>query len=92
MFFRVELRDDGTRTVRTEVTVHEEQRRAVMFSSTPGICPLCGNPLNPAINPLTEAQTNERALGHSEPGGTCPGPTADEKQGPRQRGDSRRLR
>jgi hypothetical protein len=92
MFFRVESREDATRTVRTEVTVREEQRRAVMFLTTPGICPLCGNPLIPAINPLAETQSNDLALGHSGAGGTCPGPKADEMNGPRQRGDSRRLR
>ena len=92
MFFRVESRAGGSRTVRTEVTVREEQRRAVMFSGTPGMCPLCGNPLIPAINPLTEAQSKQRALEHSEAGGTCSGPKVDEMKGPRRRGDSRRLR
>ena len=92
MFFRTESRVDGSRIVRTEVTVHEEQRRAVLFSSTPGMCPLCGNPLNPAINTQADPHTSERALGHSEAGGTCPGPKTDETQGLRKRGDSRRLR
>jgi hypothetical protein len=92
MFFRTESRADGSRTVRTEVTVREEQRRAVMLLTMPGICPLCGNPLIPAKNPIGEVKLDDLALGHSKTGGTCPGPKADETKGPRLRGDSRRLR
>lgn len=97
MVFRDESREDGTRrTVRTEVTV-QEQQRTVLFSNAPGTspetCPLCGNPLFTGIYPLAEEQSHALAVGHSEAGGTCPGPnTADETKGPQQHGDSRRLR
>jgi hypothetical protein len=97
MFFRVESHDDETRrTVRTEVTV-QEQQRAVLFSGIPGTapktCPLCGNPLFPVTTHLDDAQSQAVLLGHSKVQGACSGPgNADATKDLRQRGNSRRLR
>jgi hypothetical protein len=86
MFFRVESHDDYMqRTVRSEVTVQERQH-IVLFSDTTAtdlkFCPLCGNPLFPVIDPVTEAQPQALMLGHAESPGRCPGPgRADETDG-----------
>ena len=96
MFFRAESRDDATRTtVRTEVTVQERQS-AVLIESTslsgPKTCPLCGNPMFPVPEPLSDAKAQPLKLGHKEGQGTCPGPAEkSETKGP-QGGDLRRLR
>ena len=96
MFFRVESRDDAIRkTVRTEVTVQERQS-AVLIESTswsgPKTCPLCGNPMFPIPEPLSEAKAQALKLGHKEGQGACPGPAKkSDVKGPHG-GDLRRLR
>ena len=97
MFFRVESHGDETQTtVRTEVTV-EEQQSTVLLASTswsgPKTCPLCGNPMFPVPEPLSDAKAQALKLGHREGQGSCPGPEKkDETKGPQQGSDQRRLR
>jgi hypothetical protein len=96
MFFRVESHDDKTQTtVRTEVTVQEQQSTVLLTSTSwsgPKTCPLCGNPMFPVPEPLSDAKAQPLKLGHKEGQGTCPGPAEkSETKGP-QGGDRRRLR
>jgi hypothetical protein len=90
MLFRVESQDDGTRhSVRTEVTVHEREQTW----GGPKTCPLCGNPMFPVPEPLSEEKAQELKLGHRDGQGTCPGPKPKgEMKSSRQREDIRRLR
>jgi hypothetical protein len=102
MLFRVESRDDKTQhRVRTEVTVREQQNTVLITSSSwsgPKTCPLCGNPMFPVPEPLSEEKAQALKLGHREGQGTClgPGKQGPKKQGetksPRQGEDTRRLR
>jgi hypothetical protein len=97
MFFRVESRDDATRTtVRTEVTVQEKQSSMLLASTSwsgPKNCPLCGNPMFPVPEPLSDDKAQALKLGHRDGQGTCPGPEDKGKtKGPRQGEDRRRLR
>lgn len=82
MIFRVESHDGATgRSVRTEVTVLEQERMLLLQGTSwggPKTCPLCGNPMFPVPEPLSEEKAQELKLGHREGQGTCPGP---EKQG-----------
>jgi hypothetical protein len=102
MAFHAESRSDSTsRSVRTEVTVLQQQR-SVLFSSPAealsDTCPLCGNPLFP----ITPHQTNAFAPDPAQPHGNCPGPDhkelkefkelKDQPIDPPHSGDSRRLR
>ena len=95
IFFRVASRYDATRTtVRTEVTIQETES-AVLFTNTswsgPKNCPLCGNPMFPVPEPLSEQKAQALKLGHRD--GQCPGPEdKDKTKGPRQGDDRRRLR
>jgi len=95
MFFRVESRDDATRTtVRTEVMVQDRQS-AVLLTNTPWggpkNCPLCGNPMFPVPEPLSEDKAQAFKLGHRD--GQCPGPEGNGKsKGPQQGENQRRLR
>ncbi len=99
MASHAESRSDSTsRSIRTEVTVHQQQR-SVHFSSPAeslsDTCPLCGNPLFP----IATHPTNAFAPDHAQPLGTCPGPDPkelnvlkDQPIDPQHSGDSRRLR
>jgi hypothetical protein len=92
MSFHTESHDDGMlRTVRTEISMEERQRLVLLLGSPLTdlkICPLCGNPLFPVIDPVTEAQPEALVLRHSEGQRRCPGPDkADEMQDPQQRED-----
>jgi hypothetical protein len=95
MFFRVESRDNATRTtVRTEVMV-EDRQSAVLLTNTswggPKNCPLCGNPMFPVPEPLSEDKAQALKLGHQD--GQCPGPEGNGKsKGPQQGEKQRRLR
>ena len=102
MFFRVESHDDETQhSVRTEVTVQEQHSTVLLSSSSwsgPKTCPLCGNPMFPVPEPLSEEKAQALKLGHRKGQGSCPGPG---KQGPKKQGetkgsqqgeDTRRLR
>jgi len=106
MRFRVESHDDETRRrVRTEVTVQEQQNTVLITSSAwtgprsgPKTCPLCGNPMFPVPEPLSEEKAQALKLGHRDGQGTCPGPEKQEPakqretKGSRQGEDTRRLR
>ncbi len=97
MLFRVESQDDGTRrSVRTEVTVHEREQTLVLEGTSwggPKTCPLCGNPMFPVPEPLSEEKAQELKLGHRDGQGSCPGPKQQgETKSPRQGEDIRRLR
>jgi hypothetical protein len=102
MLFRVESHDDATRhSVRTEVTVQEQQNTVLLTSSSwsgPKTCPLCGNPMFPVPEPLSEKKAQALKLGHRDGQGTCPGPGKQEPakqretKGSRHGEDSRRLR
>ncbi len=97
MLFRVESQDDGTRrSVRTEVTVHEREQTLVLEGTSwggPKTCPLCGNPMFPVPEPLSEEKAQELKLGHRDGQGSCPGPKQQgEMKSPRQGEDIRRLR
>jgi rRNA maturation protein Nop10 len=90
--------DSASRSVRTEVTVHQEQRSILFSGPTETLsdtCPLCGNPLFPP----TPQQTNAFPQDPAQPHGNCPGPDhkelkelKDQPIDPPHSGDSRRLR
>jgi hypothetical protein len=97
MLFRVESQDDGARrSVRTEVTVHEREQTLVLEGTSwggPKTCPLCGNPMFPVPEPLSEEKAQELKLGHRDGQGTCPGPKRKgEVKSSRQSENIRRLR
>jgi hypothetical protein len=97
MLFRVESQDDGMRrSVRTEVTVHEREQTVLLEGTSwggPKTCPLCGNPMFPVPEPLSEEKAQALKLGHREGQGTCPGPKQQGKtKSSRQSEDIRRLR
>lgn len=97
MLFRIESQDDGTRRcVRTEVTVHEREQTLLLEGTSwggPKTCPLCGNPMFPVPEPLSEEKAQELKLGHRDGQGTCPGPKQQSGiKSSRQSEDRRRLR
>jgi hypothetical protein len=97
MLFRVESHDDGTcHSVRTEVTVHEREQTLLLEGTSwggPKTCPLCGNPMFPVPEPLSEEKAQELKLGHRDGQGTCPGPKQQSGiKSSRQSEDRRRLR
>jgi hypothetical protein len=97
MLFRVESHDEAThRSVRTEITVHEREQTLLLEGTSwggPKSCPLCGNPMFPIPEPLSEEKAQALKLGHREGQGTCPGPVKQAKaKGSRQGEDIRRLR
>jgi hypothetical protein len=97
MLFRVESQDDGMRhIVRTEVTVHEREQTLLLEGTSwggPKTCPLCGNPMFPVPEPLSEEKAQELKLGHREGQGTCPGPKQQgEMKSSRKSENIRRLR
>ena len=97
MLFRIESRDDGTRhCVRTEVTVLEREQTMRLEGTSwggPKACPLCGNPMFPVPEPLSEEKAQALKLGHRDGQGTCPGPIRpSETKRSRKRENIRRLR
>jgi hypothetical protein len=97
MLVRVESHDDETRhSVRTEVTVLEREQTLLLEGTSwggPKACPLCGNPMFPVPEPLSEEKAQELKLGHRVGQGTCPGPKRrGEMKSSRQSEKVRKLR
>ena len=93
--FRAESSDEANgRRVRTEVTVHEREQTLLLQGTSwggPKTCPLCGNPMFPIPEPLSEEKAQALTLGHRA--GGCPGPAKQgEMKASRHGEDTRRLR
>ena len=76
-------------------TISREQTLVLEGTSWggPKTCPLCGNPMFPVPEPLSEEKAQELKLGHRDGQGSCPGPKQrGGMKGSRQSEDIRRLR